>query len=104
MKILHHPHREDIQLSSVLHALSDPVRLQIISDIAAGGEQPCNNFDVPIAKSTLTHHIRTLREAGVIQVRVQGTQHIIALRSEDLNTCFPGLLSAILNVGKNTNK
>ncbi|GGG12353.1 transcriptional regulator [Paenibacillus albidus] len=96
MKILHHPQLADIHLCSVLQALSDPIRLQIVQDIAARGEQPCNNFNVPVAKSTMTHHIRTLREAGVVQVRVQGTQHIVALRTEDLQARFPELLPVIL--------
>ena len=100
MKILQHPHVDDIQLSSVLHALSDPIRLQIIQDIAAQGERACNSFEVPVAKSTMTHHIRTLREAGIVHVRVQGTQHLVALRAEELNQRFPGVLSSILDAAK----
>ncbi|ASA19442.1 ArsR/SmtB family transcription factor [Paenibacillus donghaensis] len=101
MKKLHHPHAADMDISSVLHALSDPVRLQIVSEIAAGSGQACNTFDVPVAKSTLTHHIRTLREAGLVQVTVQGTQHIVALRTEDINSRFPGLLAAVLGAKAN---
>ncbi|BBI33777.1 ArsR/SmtB family transcription factor [Cohnella abietis] len=96
MKILHHPDRADIQLSSVLYALSDPVRLYIISDIHKQGERTCGDIAVPVVKSTLSHHARTLREAGVINVRVQGTQRLLSLRTEDLNIRFPGLLSSIL--------
>ncbi|OXM83633.1 ArsR/SmtB family transcription factor [Paenibacillus rigui] len=96
MKILHHPHRDDIHLSSVLYALSDPIRLGIISVLAQTGEQPCNYFCVPVAKSTLSHHIRTLREAGVVFVRIQGTQHFVTIRRADMDTRFPGLLDAVL--------
>jgi len=96
MKILFHPDRKDIQLASVLYALSDPIRLYIISDIHRNGEQACNGFNVPIAKSTMSHHSRTLRESGVIFSRVQGTQRILSLRTEDLNARFPGLLDSIL--------
>jgi DNA-binding transcriptional ArsR family regulator len=97
MKILFHPDRKDIQLASVLYALSDPIRLYIVSDIQRNGEQACNSFNVPIAKSTLSHHARTLRESGVVYTRVQGTQRILSLRTEDLNVRFPGLLDAILS-------
>ncbi|UUZ86064.1 helix-turn-helix domain-containing protein [Paenibacillus sp. P26] len=97
MKILHHPGRDDIQLTSVLYALSDPIRLEIVTRIAKNGENPCSTFDLPVAKSTVSHHIRTLREAGVIRVRVQGTQHYLTLRTEDLEERFPGLLGTILN-------
>lgn len=65
MKQLHHPEREAIQLSSVLYALSDPIRLYVVSEICNHGPQACNSFKVPIVKSTLTHHVRTLREAGL---------------------------------------
>lgn len=63
MKILYHPDRKDIQLASVLYALSDPLRLYVVSEIRKHGEQACNSFNVPIAKSTMSHHARTLREA-----------------------------------------
>ncbi|AIQ38574.1 ArsR family transcriptional regulator [Paenibacillus sp. FSL R5-0345] len=96
MKILFHPDRKDIQLASVLYALSDPIRLHIVSDIHRNGEQACNGFNVPIAKSTMSHHARTLRESGVVFTRVQGTQRILSLRTEDLNVRFPGLLDSIL--------
>ncbi|QUL54992.1 helix-turn-helix transcriptional regulator [Paenibacillus tritici] len=96
MKQLHHPDRKDIQLASVLYALSDPIRLYVASEIRKHGAQACNSFKVPIAKSTLTHHARTLREAGVIHTRVQGTQRILSLRTEDLDERFPGLLDSVL--------
>ncbi|QOS81215.1 helix-turn-helix transcriptional regulator [Paenibacillus sp. JNUCC31] len=96
MKILHHPQMEDIELSSVLYALSDPIRLGIVAEAARSGEQPCSHFRTPVVKSTRSHHIRTLREAGVIRVRVQGTQHFLTLRSEDLEARFPGLLQPLL--------
>jgi DNA-binding transcriptional ArsR family regulator len=96
MKILHHPQAADIELSSVLYALSDPTRLGIVEEAARSGEQPCSHFHARVVKSTMSHHIRTLREAGVIRVRIQGTQHFITLRSEDLEARFPGLLQSIL--------
>ncbi len=96
LKILFHPNRDDIELTSVLYALSDPIRLSIVNAIAKSGEQSCGYFDFPVVKSTMTHHVRTLREAGVLNVRKQGTQHFLTLRSEDLNIRFPGLLAAII--------
>lgn len=96
MKILHHPDRSEIHLSSVLYALSDPVRLFIVSEIRKAGERTCGDIAVPVVKSTLSHHARTLREAGVVNVRVNGTQRILSLRTEDLEFRFPGLLSSIM--------
>ncbi|TVY02205.1 ArsR/SmtB family transcription factor [Cohnella terricola] len=97
MKMLHHPDKVDIQLSSVLYALSDPVRLYIVSELRREGEQSCGMIDVPVVKSTLSHHSRTLREAGVIHVRVQGTQRMLSLRTADLEDRFPGLLNSVLD-------
>lgn len=97
MKVLFHPDREDIHLSSVLYALSDPLRLEVVAQLNCTAERSCGEFEVPIAKSTMSHHIRTLREAGVVNVRSVGTQRLISLRAKDLEIRFPGLLTAILN-------
>jgi DNA-binding transcriptional ArsR family regulator len=92
-----HPEREQIELPAVLHALSDPMRLQIVAELAEhGGERSCNSFDLPIVKSTCTHHFKVLREAGVIRQRVVGTKRVSSLREDDLEARFPGLLPAVL--------
>ncbi|MEJ8305190.1 helix-turn-helix transcriptional regulator [Saccharibacillus sacchari] len=104
MKLLHHPAKDEIALPTVLHALSDPVRLQIVAQIHKNGEQACKNFEVSIAKSTLSQHARTLREAGITHTRAVGTHRLLSLRTEDLNARFPGLLDAVLSSYKsNTN-
>ena len=92
-----HPPRDEIELGAVLHALSDPVRLQMIGMLADGREHTCGAFDVPVTKSTCTHHFKVLREAGVIRQRQQGTSRLNTLRSDDLEARFPGLLDSILS-------
>ena len=92
-----HPTRDEIELSAVLHALSDPVRLSMVRYLAAAPEErSCRSFDVPVTKSTCTHHFKVLREAGLIHQRQQGTARLNALREDDLEARFPGLLSTIL--------
>ena len=92
-----HPRRAEIELAAVLHALSDPVRLKIVAALAAEeGEQTCSSFDVPVTKSTCTHHFKVLREAGVLHQRQEGTARLNALRRDDLEARFPGLLETIL--------
>jgi DNA-binding transcriptional ArsR family regulator len=93
-----HPTREEIELGEVLHALSDPVRLQIVAALAEddGRHRTCASFDVPVSKSTCTHHFKVLREAGVIRQRSEGTARLNTLRWEDLDDRFPGLLRQIL--------
>ena len=96
MKLLYHPEPTQISLAGVLYALGDPVRLQIVQQLGAAGELTCNAFDCEVAKSTLSHHFKVLRESGVIRSRKEGTQHINSLRRQELNILFPGLLDAVL--------
>ena len=92
-----HPPVEDLELAAVLHALSDPVRLRIVAELAGGEmEQACGSFELPVTKSTCTHHFRVLREAGVIRQRQEGTSRLNSLRREDLDARFPGLLDSVL--------
>jgi DNA-binding transcriptional ArsR family regulator len=94
---LYHPDRDEIELSSVLHALSDPERLQIVRLLAAEDVPvPCGSLELGVTKSTATHHFRVLREAGVIEQSPTGTTKLTALRREDLNARLPGLLDAVL--------
>ncbi|MEV5437561.1 helix-turn-helix domain-containing protein [Streptomyces sp. NPDC052682] len=94
---LPHPAREDIRLEEVLHALSDPMRLRIVCELAAAsGELSCSQFELPVTKSTTTHHFRVLRESGVIRQIYRGTAKMNGLRRDDLDGLFPGLLDALL--------
>jgi DNA-binding transcriptional ArsR family regulator len=96
MRRLYEPACADIALTVVLQALSDPNRLEIVRLLARGGEQRCGELGVPLAKSTLSHHLKVLREAGVIRTRVEGTQRFVSLRRADLDARFPGLLHLVM--------
>jgi DNA-binding transcriptional ArsR family regulator len=92
------PQLDELDVVSVLHALSDPIRLEIVRALAHSGDgRPCGSFDVPVTKSTLTHHFRVLRESGVLAQRHDGTTKLCTLRAADLGTRFPGLLDAVLS-------
>jgi DNA-binding transcriptional ArsR family regulator len=91
-----HPEPGEIQLAAVLHALSDPVRLRIVATVADGGEWTCGGLDLPVTKSTCSHHLAVLREAGVIRQRTDGTKKLNSLRREDLEARFPGLIDAVV--------
>ncbi len=56
----------------------------------------CGRFDTPVAKSTLSHHFKILREAGIIATHRDGGQALNVLRTAEMDASFPGLLSAIL--------
>jgi DNA-binding transcriptional ArsR family regulator len=95
-ELLEMPERDAIELVSVLDALSDPVRLEIVESLAADGERACGLLAGRVADSTRSHHLRVLREAGVTKTRREGTKRLVSLRRDDLDTRFPGLLSAVL--------
>jgi DNA-binding transcriptional ArsR family regulator len=97
MTHLHHPDRDALELPAVLHALSDPHRLQIVAALAASTtELRCGRVGLSVTKSTATHHFRVLREAGVIRQAEDGTARLNSLRREDLDARFPGLVTTIL--------
>ena len=92
------PTREGIRIEAVFHALSDPVRLQIVRALAAAGEGcACGALGLSVSKSTASHHLRVLREAGVIVQREDGRKRLNELRRDDLDARFPGLLAAVVS-------
>lgn len=92
-----YPGLDEIRIEAVLAALADPVRLDMVRQLAGPGtEISCSGFEVSVTKSTLTHHLRTLREAGIIMGRRQGTARYNSLRRNDLDQLFPGLLQGVL--------
>ena len=99
MKSLFHPSKNDIQLSAVLYALSDPVRMEIVKQLANGEEMTCGTFVLASdrGKSTMTHHFRVLRDAGIIRTRIDGREHFTSLRRDCLDQKFPGLIDSILS-------
>ncbi len=96
MREPHHPARRELELPAVLHALSDPARLEIVRRLADGDEPSCGTFDLGLSKATLSHHFRVLRESGVIHTRPEGRKRLLSLRADDLDARFPGLLDAVL--------
>jgi DNA-binding transcriptional ArsR family regulator len=91
-----HVSAADIDVFEVLHALSDPTRMTITRTLRADPERACGTFPVEVAASTLSHHFRVLREAGVISQREDGNRRLTTLREADLQARFPGLLDTIL--------
>ncbi len=95
-KELHHPDREQIDLSAVLEALSEPMRREIVMRLLEQGEAPCQAFDGYAPKTNLSYHYARLREAGVTRTRLSGPYRMISVRVDDLAARFPGLLDSII--------
>lgn len=97
---LPHPEISDVQLTDVLFALSDPARLEIVRELAAGplsmAECGVTNPDLP--KSTKSHLMKVLREAGIVRNEPDGRRRVLSLRKDELDGAFPGLLDSVLGV------
>jgi DNA-binding transcriptional ArsR family regulator len=95
MAVLDQPEVDAVELADVLHALSDPARLEIVRGLADDGERQCGTFDLGLTKATRSHHFKVLREAGLTHTRVVGTARYVTLRRDELDAKFPGLLDAV---------
>jgi DNA-binding transcriptional ArsR family regulator len=95
---LPHPDTEDIALPNVLAALGDETRLTMIAILARNSEKAmsCGQFLQLGSKTALSYHVAKLREAGVIQVRPEGTKRMLTLRRDDLEKRFPGFLDSVV--------
>ncbi|WNI17086.1 ArsR/SmtB family transcription factor [Actinacidiphila sp. ITFR-21] len=93
-----HTHPDDVPLLTVLAALADPVRVQLVRDLAgsADWERSCGSFDVPVGKAALSHHLNTLRAAGLVEQRDIGSKRLNRLRRAEFDARFPGLLALVL--------
>lgn len=82
----------------MLKTLADPIRLKIVDVLADDRFHPCSvqEYDLGIHKSTLSYHLKTMREAGVTITRINGREHGIQLRRDHLDARFPGLINSIL--------
>jgi DNA-binding transcriptional ArsR family regulator len=97
---LPHPDVADVELSAVLFALSDPARLDLVRQLATHGAlsvAQCQATGPDVPKSTFSHHLKTLREAGLIRNEPTGRQRTVTLRRAEINTRFPGLLDAVVS-------
>ena len=92
------PAIDDVELVEVLRAVADPIRLQIVRVLADGRPHPktLTEWGVDVQKSTMAHHFKTLREAGLTRTIVSGRTHEIQLRRDELDARFPGLVEALL--------
>ena len=92
-----HPATDALDLSTIMRTLGDPLRLDIVRLLASEGPRNCGELSelLGLPSSTTSYHLRLLREAGVTRTRAEGTQRVISLRADDLETRFPGLVTVL---------
>ncbi|WP_335979791.1 MULTISPECIES: ArsR/SmtB family transcription factor [Streptomycetaceae] len=94
---LRHPDPQGIPLAQVLSALGDPARLRIMTVLSDHREHVREDFQLGVGPSTVSHHMRTLREAGLTWHRMEGTRCFVSLRDEALQR-FPDVVENVLRV------
>ena len=105
MKPLVHPALEDVTVEGILHALSDPTRVEIFTKMADSScSANCSSFLVVgqkvVPKSTLSQHFKVLRDAGLVRSERIGVEMQNISRCAEIETRFPGLLPAIIGALK----
>jgi DNA-binding transcriptional ArsR family regulator len=91
--------KDEVGVLTVLQALSDPVRLDIVRQLAGCSDEygmTCGSIEIPVTKATGTHHFKILLGAGITTEREEGNRKYIRLRRDELNDRFPGLIDLVL--------
>ncbi|BDH55137.1 helix-turn-helix transcriptional regulator [Tsukamurella sp. PLM1] len=84
-------------LHTVLTALADPVRLEIVRRLhRAQRATACADLYDGVTKATASHHFKVLREAGITRRDDIGAHARQLLRAEDVDRAYPGLLEAVV--------
>lgn len=92
-----HPPIEQVDLIDIMYALSDPTRLEIIRCLASkSGPMTCGELVLNRPKSSMSHHFKILRGAGLVKTVIEGTEHMNSLRLVEIEKKFPNVLSSIL--------
>ncbi len=95
MRAIVHPSLSEIPVHQVLHALASPVRLAVVKELLDGQVHQGSEFDFGVSQSTLSHHVKILREAGIVQNDPEGTRCLMSLRAVELDERFPGFVGQL---------
>jgi DNA-binding transcriptional ArsR family regulator len=91
------PDLDTLDIGTILQALADPVRLEIVRSLDAVGETTCSALAGPVKVSTISHHMHVLRNSGLISTRLDGTARPSRLRKDELDRRFPGFLASVIH-------
>lgn len=78
---------DSAQFQRIAKALADPRRFEVLQVIAAAGEELCCGDVVEcfsVAQATISHHLKELTEAGLIEARSEGQYKYLSARPDVL--------------------
>ncbi len=86
------------QFQKVAKALADPRRFEIFETIAAGEEMCCGSISecFPVSQATVSHHLKELADAGLIEARSEGQFKYFSAR-RDVLVAYAGELTQRIN-------
>ena len=92
--ILPQPDANDVLLSRILYVLAEPARLYIFTRLVI---LSCLDIaeELNLHKSTVSHHLKIFREAGLTTTTVVGRDRKVSFRRAELDARFPGLVDAL---------
>jgi ArsR family transcriptional regulator len=90
---------DETKLLRILKALADPKRFRMLQQIASAGELTCGQVGErwPLSQPTISHHLKILTDAGLIEVREEGQHHFISANVDLINEvaqALPGQIPA----------
>ncbi len=94
-----HPDATDLTLDAVLQAIADPQRRSILSQISAAPGIVCSDVAPALPRSTVSVHLKRLRDAGLIRQERQGQLIANSPRTDGAAARFPALLESIRAYG-----
>lgn len=108
MRPIIHPAIADVTVEGILYALSDPVRVEIFMSMAAADcAKPCSAYgevkNRKLPKSSLSQHIKILREAGLIRSQREGVEIRNHTRCVELADKFGDMITGIVNAYQRQN-
>lgn len=98
MRQIKHPKLDQIELTDIMYALSDPARIEIVKALSGSKSKTCSELNCDRPKSSMSHHFKILRESGLLETQIEGKEHKNSLRTAELEKKFPGLMKTILKV------
>lgn len=90
---------DDEMRVKILKALADQVRLEIIRTLyLEDKEMGCGQISegMEVGNSTISYHLKTLREVGLTYTRREGQHRYITLRKETFEKYLPGFLETLV--------
>lgn len=92
---------DETKLLRVLKALADPKRFRMLQQIASAGELTCGQVGERwgLSQPTISHHLKILAEAGLVDVREVGQQHFISANRDLINELAEALPAQMPEAG-----